>query len=99
MRRVGRLALACCCLPAALAPEAQAQEAPPMAGDTTVREEPFETCDRLANWIGERPHGHWENPEYMWWERCMDEVSRGGPGGRIALYGRDSGDSGGFRGP
>ena len=44
MRRVGRLALACCCLLAALAPEAQAQEVPPMAGDTTVGWKPFDVC-------------------------------------------------------
>ena len=50
-----------------------------MAGDTAANWDPFEVCKRVANL--KIPEWEWENPEYVWWERCLDEVSRGGADG------------------
>lgn len=77
MRRLGRLALAalaCCCPLAALAPEAQAQEV--LYTDTAEVLDPFQVCINEAK--QNEVTKEYENPEYVWWERCLNEVSRGG---------------------
>ncbi len=80
MRRLGRLALAalaCCCPLAALAPEAQAQEV--LYTDTAEVPDPFQVCRNKAK--QNEVTKEYENPEYVWWERCLDEVSSGGADG------------------